>query len=115
MLHMKLVSLNNSSGSNAYPLKLLINLLLWILLQTNAGPYDNASIDYSKDWIVDSGWSHHATGNNSLLSDVRPHYGKRAIVTADNSLHPIVKGGHFNVKKDVSNVGGVSLEDFIMF
>ena len=46
-----------------------------------------------------------------LLSDVRPHYGKRAIVTADNSLYLVVKKGHFNVKKDISNAGGVSLKD----
>ncbi|KAA8541518.1 hypothetical protein F0562_022670 [Nyssa sinensis] len=82
-----------------------------VVQQTNVETYANASIDYSKDWIVDSGCSHHATGNASLLSEVRPHYGKRAIVTADNSLHPVVKEGNFNVKKDISNVGGVSLKD----
>ncbi|KAA8540328.1 hypothetical protein F0562_024753 [Nyssa sinensis] len=82
-----------------------------VVQQTNVETYANASIDYSKDWIVDSGCSHHATGNASLLSEVRPHYGKRAIVTADNSLHPVVKEGNFNVKKDISNAGGVSLKD----
>ncbi|KAA8537014.1 hypothetical protein F0562_029492 [Nyssa sinensis] len=66
---------------------------------------------YSKDWIVDSGCSHHATRNVSLLFEVRPHYGKRAIVTTDNSLHPVVKEGNFNVKNDISNAGGVSLKD----
>ncbi|KAA8538375.1 hypothetical protein F0562_028079 [Nyssa sinensis] len=55
--------------------------------------------------------SHHATGNASLLSEDRPYYGKRAIVTADNSLHPVVKERNFNVKKDISNAGGVSLKD----
>ncbi|KAA8521602.1 hypothetical protein F0562_012275 [Nyssa sinensis] len=82
-----------------------------VVQQTNVETYANASIDYSKDWIVDSGCSHHATGNASLLSEVRPHYGKRAIVTANNSLHPVVKEGNFNVKKDISNVGGVSLKN----
>jgi len=71
----------------------------------------DVSIDYNKDWIVDSGCSHHATGNSSLLSDVHPHCGKRVIITADNSLHPVVKEGHFNVKADTSNAEGVSLKD----
>ena len=33
----------------------------------------HAFIDYNEEWIVDSGCSHHATGNETLLSDVRPH------------------------------------------
>jgi len=47
----------------------------------------------------------------SLLSDVHLHYGKIAIVTVDNSLHLVVKERHFNVKKDISNVGGISIKD----
>ncbi|KAA8515544.1 hypothetical protein F0562_018845 [Nyssa sinensis] len=82
-----------------------------VIQQTNVETYANASIDYNKDWIIDSGCSHHATGNASLLSEVRPHYGKRAIVTADNSLHLVVKEGNFNVKKYIANAGGVSLKD----
>ncbi|KAA8549858.1 hypothetical protein F0562_001542 [Nyssa sinensis] len=87
------------------------DILNSVVQQTNVETYANASIDYSKDWIVDFGCSHHAIGNAYLLSEVCPHYGKRAIVTADNSLHPIVKEGDFNVKKDISNVSGVSLKD----
>ncbi|XP_048228241.1 uncharacterized protein LOC125369515 [Ricinus communis] len=82
-----------------------------IVQQTNAEPYANASIDYSKDWIVDYDCSHHATRHDSLLSNVRPHYGNKAIVTANNSLHPVVNEGQFDVKKDISNAGVVSLED----
>ncbi|PHT51733.1 hypothetical protein CQW23_06195 [Capsicum baccatum] len=62
--------------------------------QTNMEAYSNAFIDYSKDWIVDFGCSHHANGNVFLVSDVRPHSGKRVIVIASNSLHPIVKEGN---------------------
>ncbi|KAA8532301.1 hypothetical protein F0562_032334 [Nyssa sinensis] len=82
-----------------------------IVQQTNVETYANASIDYSKDWIVDSSCSHHATGNASLLFEVCPYHGKRAIVTAYNSLHPEVKEGNLNVKKDISIVGGISLKD----
>ena len=83
----------------------------YVVQQTNTETYANASIDYSKDWIVNSGFSHHAMRYAFLLSDVHPHYGKRAIVTTDNSLYLVVKKGHFNVKKDISNAGGVSLKD----
>ncbi|RWR74934.1 Integrase, catalytic core [Cinnamomum micranthum f. kanehirae] len=76
---------------------------------TSAQTDVNASIDYNDKWIVDSGCSHHATGNYSLLSDVRPHCGKKTIVTADNSLYPVEKEGHFEA--DISNNRGVSLNN----
>ncbi|XP_022157658.1 serine/arginine-rich splicing factor RS2Z32-like [Momordica charantia] len=60
--------------------------------------------------IIDSGCSHHATGN-SLLSEVRTHHGRRVIATADNSLHPVVEEGRVNVENDAPNIGGISLED----
>lgn len=91
------MSLNNLSGSDVYPLKLIC--------------YYNALIDYSKDWIVDYGCSHHATGNIYLPSHVRLYYGKNVIMTTDNSLHLVVKEGHFNVTKNASNVDDVSLKD----
>ncbi|KAG6390865.1 hypothetical protein SASPL_148610 [Salvia splendens] len=62
----------------------------------------NVSIDYNYEWIIDSGYSHHATGNDSLLSCVRPHNQKKVIVTADNSLHPVVNERQFCIEKDVS-------------
>ncbi|KAG6384430.1 hypothetical protein SASPL_155755 [Salvia splendens] len=62
----------------------------------------NVSIDYNYEWIIDSGYSHHATGNDSLLSCVRPHNQKKVIVTANNSLHPVVNEGKFCVDKDIS-------------
>ena len=65
-------------------------------------------IDYEKEWIVDSRCSHHATGDANLLSDVRPHEGKRVIMTADNSLHPVMKEGNFNSSNDTKCV---SLKD----
>nr|DAD45748.1 TPA_asm: hypothetical protein HUJ06_003978 [Nelumbo nucifera] len=80
-------------------------------LQTNALTDVNVVIDFNKEWIVDSGCSHHATGNASLLSDVRPHCGKRTIVTADNSLHPVVREGIFNVIENSSIDEGLSLKD----
>lgn len=79
--------------------------------QTNAPTDVAALIDYNTEWIVDSGCSHHATGNVSLLFDVRPHCGKKAIVTADNSLHLVVKKGYFKIKESNSNDGGISLKD----
>ncbi|GMI96773.1 hypothetical protein HRI_003346600 [Hibiscus trionum] len=75
-------------------------------------PFDtHAFINYDEEWIVDSGCSHHAIGNDTLLSDVRPHHMKKVIVTADNSLHPVTKEGDLNdggvFLKDVYHVPGL--------
>ena len=55
-----------------------------------------AFIDYNEEWIVDSRCSHHAIGNETLLSNVRPHCQKKVIVIADNSMHPMTKEGDLN-------------------
>lgn len=82
-----------------------------IMHQNYANRSVTGCIDYKKDWIIDSGCSHHATGDATLLSDVHPHLHKRVIVTADNSLHPVMKEGHFNVKAQNSDAEGLTLED----
>ena len=66
-------------------------------------------IDYEKEWIVDSGCTHHATGDDKLLYDVRPYLRKRVIVTTDNSLHPVMQEGDY--KADNSNGEDLILED----
>ncbi|KAK8291698.1 hypothetical protein V6Z12_D06G075600 [Gossypium hirsutum] len=75
---------------------------------------DDVSADVlnsNKEWIVDSGCFHHVTGNDTLLSDVRPHRKNKVIVTADNSLHPVKKEGNLNDRdvllKDVYHVRGL--------
>lgn len=57
-----------------------------------------ATIDYSKDWIIDSGCSHHLTGDGSLLSLQKEYTGDKAIVTADNSIHPVKTEGDVKVQ-----------------
>ncbi|KAL7153023.1 hypothetical protein ABFS83_04G137000 [Erythranthe nasuta] len=81
-------------------------------IEHQIGTTKNASdsIDYQNDWIIDSGCSHHATGNDWLLSDIHPRHGRRIIVTADNSLHPVVKEGNFDVQSD-NFTSNVSLKD----
>ena len=68
-------------------------------------------IDYNKEWIVDSGCSHHATGNETLLSGVRPQCQKKVTMTADNSMHPMTKEEDLNDRsvllKTVSHVPGL--------
>ena len=70
----------------------------------------HAFIDYNEEWIVNSGCSHHATRNKTLLSDVRPHCQKKIIVTANNSMHPVMKEGDLNdgsvLLKDIYHVPG---------
>ncbi|KAK8593173.1 hypothetical protein V6N12_045258 [Hibiscus sabdariffa] len=79
--------------------------------QDDASVDAHAFINYDEEWIVDSGCSHHATGNDTLLLDVRPHHMKKVIATADNSLHPITKEGDLNDGsvhlKDIYHVVGL--------
>lgn len=65
-------------------------------------------VNYKDEWIIDSGCSHHVTGNDSLFSELHQHNGERVIVTADNSTYPVVKEGI--VKIDV-NEASVQLND----
>nr|DAD19723.1 TPA_asm: hypothetical protein HUJ06_021186 [Nelumbo nucifera] len=49
---------------------------------------NQTAVNYVKDeWIIDSGCSHHVTGNDSLFSELHKHNGERVIVTADNSTY----------------------------
>ncbi|XP_071709236.1 uncharacterized protein [Rutidosis leptorrhynchoides] len=59
-------------------------------------------------WIIDSGFSHHVTGDGTLLHDVRDHNQNRVVITADNSTHPVKKEG--NAIIDVNN-NTFTLED----
>ncbi|KAK3014564.1 hypothetical protein RJ639_010178 [Escallonia herrerae] len=47
-------------------------------------------VDYKKEWILDSGCSHHVIGNSDLVSNIHKHNGDRVIITVDNSVHPVV-------------------------
>lgn len=60
------------------------------VLESNIGAY-MTSINYEKEWIIDSGCSHHVCGNDSLFSELHQHNGDRTIVTAHNSMHPVIK------------------------
>ncbi|KAJ7962110.1 Retrovirus-related Pol polyprotein from transposon TNT 1-94 [Quillaja saponaria] len=62
-----------------------------------------------EEWIIYSGFSHHVTGNDSLLLELRQHNGEWVIVTADNSTHPIAKEGV--VKIGVGDTRTVKLND----
>ncbi|KAJ0017120.1 hypothetical protein Pint_11124 [Pistacia integerrima] len=46
-----------------------------------------------EEWIIDSGCSHHVTGNDTLFSEMRQHHGEQVIVTADNLTYPVAKEG----------------------
>ncbi|XP_071719575.1 uncharacterized protein [Rutidosis leptorrhynchoides] len=62
-------------------------------------------------WIVDSGCSHHVTGDGTLLHDVKDHNQNRVVITADNSTHQVKKEGCYsNVIIDV-NIDTFTLED----
>lgn len=44
-------------------------------------------------WIVDSDSGHHLNGDDSKLSSIHFYEGNDAIVTADNTKHPVKKEG----------------------
>ncbi|KAJ0074912.1 hypothetical protein Patl1_34294 [Pistacia atlantica] len=54
------------------------------------GKPNKKNID-KEEWIIDSGCSHHVTGNDTLFSEMRQHHGERVIVTANNSTYPVAK------------------------
>ncbi|KAK3012509.1 hypothetical protein RJ639_007995 [Escallonia herrerae] len=68
-------------------------------------------VDYKKEWILDSGCSHHVTGNSELVSNIHKHNGDRVIITADNSIHPVVNEGTANINAHGSMNSDVVLKD----
>ncbi|KAJ0040751.1 hypothetical protein Pint_27243 [Pistacia integerrima] len=65
-----------------------------------------------EEWIIDSGCSHHVTGNDTLFSEMRQHHGERVIVTVDNSTYPIAKEGVVTIDvADDTRTSSVKLND----
>ncbi|KAK4429257.1 hypothetical protein Salat_1226000 [Sesamum alatum] len=56
------------------------------------------------EWIIDSGCSHHVTGDDTLFSKLRQHNEKRVIVTTDNSTYPVAKEGSVKIDADETSV-----------
>ncbi|KAL8153640.1 hypothetical protein V2J09_011400 [Rumex salicifolius] len=54
-------------------------------------------INYEKDWIVDSGCSHHMTGDMSKFTKMRKYEGREAVITADNTMHPVQHVGDLTI------------------
>ncbi|KAL8159066.1 hypothetical protein V2J09_000603 [Rumex salicifolius] len=54
-------------------------------------------INYEKDWIVDSGCSHHMTGDMSKFTKMRKYEGREAVITADNTMHPVQHVGDLRI------------------
>ncbi|KAG6437849.1 hypothetical protein SASPL_102779 [Salvia splendens] len=66
-------------------------------IKEKAGDAHVNYINDKEEWIIDSGCSHHATGNDTLFSEMRDHHGERVVVTADNSTHPVAKEGDVTI------------------
>ncbi|WRX18512.1 hypothetical protein QQP08_010999, partial [Theobroma cacao] len=54
----------------------------------------------TEKWIIDSSCSNRATGNDSLLSELRQQNGNRVIVTVDNSTYPVMNEGVAKMNDD---------------
>nr|XP_009796141.1 PREDICTED: uncharacterized protein LOC104242758 [Nicotiana sylvestris] len=52
-----------------------------------------ASINFERDWIVDSGCGHHLSRNKSKFYTFREYMGHNIIVTSDNTVHNVEKKG----------------------
>ena len=52
-----------------------------------------ASINFAKDWIIDSSCGHYLTGDMSNFSSFKKYTGNHAIVTTNNPVHPMEKEG----------------------
>ncbi|KAK1353620.1 CCHC-type domain-containing protein [Heracleum sosnowskyi] len=66
---------------------------------TPAQVFYNHSND-TKEWILDSGCSHHVTGDESVFTKLQNHDGERVIITADNSTYPVAKEGTVEISLD---------------
>ncbi|KAG6471062.1 hypothetical protein ZIOFF_072158 [Zingiber officinale] len=51
------------------------------------------SINFDKDWIVDSGCGNHLIGNDTKFSNPKQYSGRQAIVIADNTVHQVKNQG----------------------
>nr|DAD20269.1 TPA_asm: hypothetical protein HUJ06_021732 [Nelumbo nucifera] len=66
---------------------------------------NQTAVNYVKDeWIIDSGCSHHVTGNDSLFLELHQHNGEQVIVTADNSTYPVVQEGVVKIGADNASI-----------
>ncbi|KAK3042376.1 hypothetical protein RJ639_002422 [Escallonia herrerae] len=74
--------------------------------QKSTEAFVNYAGNKKDECIIDSGCSHHVTGNGTLFSKVHEHHGDRVIVTTDNSTHPVPKEGivMIDVANDTSSV-----------
>lgn len=57
-----------------------------------------ATKDYKNDWNINFGCSFHITGDGLLFSEFRECSRNDAIVTADNSIHPVKNEGSVKIK-----------------
>ncbi|KAJ0105619.1 hypothetical protein Patl1_18905 [Pistacia atlantica] len=65
-----------------------------------------------EEWIIDSGCSHHVTGNDTLFSEMRQHHREWVIVTADNSTYMVTKEGAMTINvADETRTSSVKLND----
>ena len=59
-----------------------------------------SSVSYKNDWVIDSGCGHHLTGDKFKFSSFRDYKEYDAIVTVDNSIHPLEKEGVVTIDGD---------------
>ncbi|KAH0652926.1 hypothetical protein KY289_030604 [Solanum tuberosum] len=64
-----------------------------------------------EEWIVDSGCSHHVTGDDSLFSEMRDHHEDRVIITADNSTYSVAKEGVVKIEVAGDKSKSIKLQD----
>ena len=61
---------------------------------------DGRSFDYENDWIVDSGYSNHMTGNQRKLQDKKDYKGSCMVCTTNNTQLSIAHFGNTTIMPD---------------
>lgn len=59
---------------------------------------------FKEEWIIDSGCTHHVTGDDSLFLELRQQKGERVIVTADKLTYPAMKEGVVEIGVNDTNI-----------
>lgn len=58
----------------------------------------NGSVNFHKDWIIDSEYNHHLNGDVLVFTTVRPHEGNGSIIIANNTICSMEQEGSVIIK-----------------
>ena len=75
-----------------------------MVFKSQPNKYHINYVDFKEEWIVDSGCTHHVTGDDSLFLELVQHKGERVFLISDNSTSPIMKEGVVEIGINNTNI-----------